>query len=487
MLNPQTLAKNTMFLTVASVGQKVIAFLYFSVIARTIGVENTGAYFLALAVVTTIGVLDDVGLTSVLIREVARVPEKAKEWTQNVIGAKCIAMPLTVLVAFFVPAMFGYDGDSATLVRIAIAIMLSDTLSLTFYGVLRGLHVLKYESLGIFVGQGLTAALGAVFLLTGHGTLPLLVVALIAGSTWNAVFSAVQVVRRLGIGVLQPSFSFGLSPLRAASAFFLAALFVKVYSYIDSFTLNAVIGKEAVGLYSVAYKLTYAFQFLPMAFVGALYPTFAAHVGNIPALRKTLIDALWYVALLAVPIVFGIFALAPEIVRYFYGAAYAGSVLPLSILIFVLLFIFIDFPIGALLNATGRQVTKTKIMGATMVVNAVANIVLVPRIGVPGASVAGLITFIFMCMAGWYCLPSSLGIRLRDLVRSIGGIVVAGIIMSFVVIVVKQYVYWMLAVPVGAAVFFAALVATKSFTIEHVRTFRHSLRSTSYANTPSDS
>src|SRR3989344_1063057 len=103
------LAKNTLLLTGASVGQKVVAFFYFSLIARTIGVENTCSYFLALAMITTIGVLDDLGLTSVLIREVAKAPERAREWLRNVIGAKLVAMPLTVAVAFFLPTLVGYS------------------------------------------------------------------------------------------------------------------------------------------------------------------------------------------------------------------------------------------------------------------------------------------------------------------------------------------------------------------------------------------
>lgn len=486
MSTSQKLAKNTLLLTAASVGQKVIAFFYFALIARTIGVESTGAYFLALAMITTIGVVDDLGLTSVLIREVAKSPGRATEWLRNTIGVKLLAIPVTVAVALFVPSLFGFDGDTARLVQIAIFIMLADTVSLTFYGVLRGLHQLKYESMGIFVGQMLTAILGATFILTGHATLPLLIVALIVGSTWNAVFSIVHVVRRLGLVALRPTFSLGFAPLRAASAFFLAAVFVKIYSYVDSFTLQAVIGSAAVGLYSVAYKLTYAFQFLPLAFVGALYPTLAANAHDNKKLREVFLDAEWYMTLLATPIVFGIFALAPEIITFFYGIDYAGSAVPLSILIFVLLAIFLDFPIGSLLNATGKQSTKTVIMGLTMVINAVANIVLIPRMGVSGASVAAIMSFAFMFMAGWVMLPKELHLTVQDLVRRVGGLLLAGVVMAVTVLALKQFIPWALTIPVGACVFIALAFVTKSFTFAHVHAFRNVLRRPTYANSPTD-
>ncbi len=486
MSSAHRLAKNTLLLTIASVGQKAVAFLYFALIARSIGVEDTGAYFLALAMITTIGVLDDLGLTSVLIRETAKDPAKASTWLRNVIGVKLLAMPVTVVVAFFLPTLVGYSHEAALLVRIAIFIMLADTISLTFYGALRGLHVLKYEATGIFIGQAISTVFGAVCILTGNATLPLLVGALIAGSVWNAVFSITQVVRRLGWGALRPTFSMGSAPLRMAFAFFLAAVFVKIYSYIDSFMLNAVIGKEAVGLYSVAYKLTYAFQFLPLAFVGALYPTMASHAKEPEALRKVFLDAEWYLALLGAPIVFGIFALAPEIITFFYGADFAGSIVPLSILIFVLIAIFLDFPIGSLLNATGRQSTKTAIMGGTMVINAAANFILVPRLGVSGASIAAVISFVFMFTAGFVMLPKELHLTIGDLLRRIGGLLVAGMAMSVVVLFLKAHMYWMVTIPIGALVFVAIAFVTKSFTFDHARTFHQLLRGKPYASTPSD-
>lgn len=486
MSTTHRLAKNTLLLTGASIGQKMVAFFYFALIARTIGVESTGAYFLALAMITTVGVLDDLGLTSVLIREVAKAPEKAGEWLRNVLSIKLLAMPVTVAIALFVPMLAGYSQDAAFLVQIAVAIMLADTISLTFYGVLRGLHLLKYESIGIFVGQSLTVLFGAGVLLSGNATLPLLITALIIGSVWNAVFSITHVVRRLGWGVMRPTLTLGSAPLRAAFAFFLAAVFVKIYSYVDSFILNAFIGKEAVGLYSVAYKLTYAFQFLPLAFVGALYPTFATHAHEPKQLRKVFLDAEWYLALIGMPIVFGIFALAPEIITFFYGAEYGGSIPALSVLIFVLVAIFLDFPIGSLLNATGRQSTKTAIMGMTMVMNVVSNMLLVPRFDVVGASIAAVISFTFMFTAGWAMLPKELELSVRDLLRRIGGLLTTSMLMATVVLFLKQYMPWMLTIPVGALVFVVGAFVTGSFTMTHVRTFKALLVRKNYANSSSD-
>lgn len=130
--------------------------------------------------------------------------------------------------------------------------------------------------------------------------------------------------KRLRWTAFFPRFENVRAVIVAAFPFFLAAVFVKIYSYVDSFTLKAVIGDAAVGLYSVAYKLTYAFQFLPLAFIGALYPRMSSLANSPVDLKKTFLDAQWYLALLVAPIVFGIAALAPEIIRTVYGTVYGN-------------------------------------------------------------------------------------------------------------------------------------------------------------------
>lgn len=468
-------------MTAASIGQKAIAFLYFAVIARTIGDDATGSYFLALALTTTIGVLDDVGLTSVLIREVAKIPEKAKEYIQNVVGLKLLTMPLTVILAFVLPDILGFAGEAKMLTQIAVIVMLLDTISLSFYGVLRGMHVLKYESLGIFLGQTITTIIGGVALYSGVTDLRWLIVALMAGSLWNAIFAAYNVVRRVGVSALMPRYSMGVKPLKMSVMFFLSAVFVKVYSYVDSFTLNLEIGMAAVGVYSVAYKLTYAFQFLPLAFVGALYPAMSAEANNPVALKSTLLKAEWYLALLAAPIVFGIFAIAPELIQFFYGSGFATAGETLQILIFVLIFIFLDFPFGSLMNATGRQGIKTAIMGVTMVINIIANLTLIPIYGIRGAAISALISFIFMFLAGFFSVRYLAKVTAMELLSATGGLFASGAMMAAVVLILKPYIHWMLTIPVGAAVFFLIAFITRSITFEHLKILRSLVSRKGYA------
>lgn len=471
-----TLAKNTAFLTGASILQKIVAFFYFALLARALGTAETGVYFLTLATVTSFAVFADLGITSVLIRDVAANRDRASEILRKTLGVKAFAILIAIILAGTFPTFLGFDASNITLIWLAIPILIADSLSLTFYGVLRGVEELRYESLGIFVGQSLSSIAGLALIFSHHASLPLLIIALSTGSIWNAGFSMIQVVRRLGIRSLKPTLHHLKPVLIAAFPFFLAAVFVKIYSYVDSFTLKAVIGDSAVGLYSVAYKLTYAFQFLPLAFIGALYPRFSSVANDPVELKKTFLNAQWYLALLVAPIVFGIAALAPELIHMVYGSKYAESTLPLIILIFVLIPIFFDFPIGALLNATGQQMTKTKIMGITMIVNFFANMILIPMMGIPGASISAIVSFVAMFGMGVWALRRKIHISLNEWTQTVGGFIIAGLVMAVVVLVLKTMIPWMITIPIGAFVFAFIAIATKSLTKDHLQHAKSLLR-----------
>lgn len=478
-----TLTKNAFLLTVASIVQKVIAFFYFAFIAKMLGDEALlGAYFLALALTTTIGVLDDLGMTSVIIRETAKERAGAKELFQNVLGWKLCAMPFTVLAAFLLPAILWFSPEATALVHLAVFVMLADTLSVMCYGILRGLQTVKYEAFGLFIGQLCTACFGGIALLVAGNNLSFLIIALVLGSVWNAVFAAIQVARALGWDAFIPSSSMGTRPLRLGAMFFLAAIFVKIYSYIDSFTIKMVLGEGAVGVYSIAYKFAYAFQFLPLAFVGALYPAMSSQVADKGALKKTFLQAEWYLALLAAPIVFGLAALAPEVIGLVYGDRYIAAAPALQALLVGLWFIFMDFPVGSLLNASGMQQKKTFAMGIAMVINFLANVFLVRVFGIVGAGYSAILTFAALFCLGFFFARQVLPMTVGDWWRSVRGVTLAGLVMFVVVFFAKgplielHALAWIFTIPLGALVFLFFGWKFGGITSYHVRSVMNLLR-----------
>ncbi len=464
-------AKNALYLTIASVGQKIIAFVYFLFLARVMMPDLTGQYFLALSITTIYSVVAEFGITSVTIREIARDPTQARSLISHALALKLPLMTLAVLGSLSTGWLLGYVPGVQALIALACVILVVDALQVFFYGVLRGFQALQFEAVGVFSGMLTTAIVGGLVLFFAP-SLPLLIVALMAGSFINLAVAASRVAKRLGWSTLIPHWSSQDARLILTMAFpfALAAIFVKVYSYVDSIFISKILDTTAVGLYAIAYKFTYAFQFLPLAFIAALYPGMSAVAGKDEvALERVLLKSLWYMAVLSSPIVFGLYAVAPEAISLA-GEGYEQATVVLQALVFVLIPIFLDFPIGALLNACGKQTTKTAIMGVTMVINIVLNAILIPQVGILGAAYAALASFVFMFAAGLFYIPSVLpSFSFGRLLRTIAPMYLVGSIMLAVVLALKPVIGWIPVVLVGGIVYLVGLVLTGSLKLTDLR------------------
>jgi O-antigen/teichoic acid export membrane protein len=386
----------------ATTAQKVLAFIAFTVAARIVGAEVTGEYFFAVAITSTFVIIADLGLTPVVIRAMASDIERGRRYLSAVVRLKTILIPVAIVCALLYASVRGVSFPVWQTLFIMVGVMSLDSIHLAFYGALRGKQKLSFEAIGMFVGQVLSTIVAISAALLGWGA-PGLAAALLVASAWNVGWSKLQIDRN-ETSFLAATKEDIRTVIHQAIPFALAGIFVKIYSYLDTMVIEAFHGTTAVGTYAVAYKVTYAFQFFPLVFVAALYPAMSNVYAN--GDRKTLTNvfasSLRLMAIIVAPLAAGISAIAPRFVPLFYGDAFLGSIPALSILAWVLIPIFFDFPVGSLLNATHRAHIKTVTMGAAMVVNAVLNILLVPKLGPVGAAVSGVGSFSCLMIAGMF-------------------------------------------------------------------------------------
>lgn len=403
---PANIAKNTIYLTSASVAQKIFSFIYFTLLARFIGVENTGLYITALSFSSLFSVLTDLGLNPVLIREGAKDSQCLAKVLGNILSIKLFLVAIAYGILNLVIYLMGYGAELRELILISGLIMVLDSFSLSFYGALRSLQNLRFESIGVAGGQLTTVIVGLAVLFFKGGVMWLLL-ALASGSLFNALWGLAALVRSYS---LQPRFFFTPELLKKiicyAAPFALAGIFVKVYSYVDVVMLSKMLGSQYVGWYGVAAKITFAFQFIPMAFAASLYPAMSNFfVHDKDRLKATFEKGMLYLAMLALPIGAGLIAIADIFVVKVYGASYGPSVLPLQIMATSLIFSFLGFPIGSLLNACHRQNVQTAAMGSTMVLNIVMNLILIPRLGIVGSAFAALAGNFLLMLIGFFWVP----------------------------------------------------------------------------------
>ncbi|OGL70442.1 hypothetical protein A3C09_01945 [Candidatus Uhrbacteria bacterium RIFCSPHIGHO2_02_FULL_47_44] len=470
----QNLAKNTAFMTMASVGQKLVAFVYFLFLARVMMPEKTGIFFLATSIITMFSVFTDLGLTSIAIREISKCPEVREHVVRRAIALKLILTFLTVVVVFFATPFFQYSSEITYLILLTSIVMIADSLALLCYGILRASQNLRYEALGMFVSQLITVLVGGISLII-QPDVRFLILALIFGSVSTLVISAWQVVSLYGWRLLLPSWDKEAqwSMIKIMIPFALAGIFTKIYSTLDVVLISKLMSTTAVGIYSVAYKFTYAFQFLPLAFAAALYPSLSSTIEhNKQATAQTFSRAVWYILLMATPIVFGVWLLAPEMIQLT-GDGYTESAVVLRSLIFVLFPSFLEIPFGAILNASDRQSSRMKIMGVAMVVNVFLDLLLIPPFGLLGVVIGSLISYFLMIILEYIVVSKFLPhVFDRPFFLRSSGTLASGLVMLTSGLIMKIWFHWLLVIPCAALVYITVLLLTRSVTKQDVSLIR---------------
>ncbi len=457
------IAKNTSYLTLALIVQKVISFSYFTLLARYLGPADLGKYYFAISFTTIFAIFIDLGLANVIIREVAKEGSKAGKLLANILGLKLPLALLSLLAAVIIINISHPDPLVKILVYVSCISMVLDSFTSTFFAVVRGFHNLKYESIASIVFQLIVLTVGYSALLLGYGLIAAMA-ALALASLYNFFYSFWVTARRIKLKISLAWDKELLKEIaRIAWPFAVYAIFQRFYTYSDSVLLAFFAGDEQVGLYQVAFKIIFALQFLPLAFTASLYPALSAYwQHNRSQLAVTFERALNYLAIISWPIIFGVVLLADKIVLLFKDG-YSGAILPLRITIIALFFMFANFPIGSLLNACDRQRRNTWNMAIVAVVSILINLALIPRWQAVGASLAVLITNILMFFLGIAAINGIMPYSWRKNLIVFAKTILASALMGVLIFLGKEYLNVFLLIILGAVSYFFALYALGGF------------------------
>lgn len=470
------IAKNTSYFTFALILQKVLSFTYFTLIARALGPEDLGKYYFAISFATIFSIFIDLGLGNVLTREVAKYKESAQELLGSVLAIKIPLTVLTFVVLIAAINLLGYPELTKNLVYISALCVLLDSFSMTFFSTIRGFHNLFFESVSSVIFQFIVLIFGLTALYYNLDVLWLMA-ALLSASIFNFIYSffllrlkwRIKVAPIWNIEKIKLIFSFAIP-------FGLYAAFQKLFTYLDTIFLSIFSGDAHVGLYQVAFKIVFALQFLPLAFTASLYPAFSSYwKDNREQLVISFERAMNYLIIISLPISFGIIVLADKIILLF-KEGYDGAILPLRLVMIGLIFIFINYPVGSLLNACDRQKTNTKNIAAALAVSVILNLILIPQFNSVGASITVIIANLFMFILGMNKISSIIAYRPKKILLPAMKSLLSVAFMAITAIYLKNILNIFIVVAISGMVYFIALFLLGGFKKEDVLSIWKSFR-----------
>jgi O-antigen/teichoic acid export membrane protein len=382
--------------TGAQIGGRVLGALLGILVAATLARTLTRAQFgelsLGLTILALAGSLNDLGMSQIAVREMARRPEDRA----RIAGALWLAMLVMGTVTAILGGAVGFalmPGYQARLMTVLLmatmpvgsigALLTAAQARLRPELVIIPMLVQNVIWLAVVIGLGAAhAGLG----LYGAG-------ALLAGVVQALVIAGlpagVTAVSFVGIrGLLREL-------LRLAWPIGLAGMFVTAYYRIDGVILFDYRGATVSAYYSAAYRFLDVLQILPMTVSGVLLPLLArVEHEEAPGqqVQPLFARSVALLLALALPVAVCGAILAPGLVRLIYGSHYHHSVHLLQILLPAFIPICLGYLLTSQLILQGMLRPYIVITFAGAAVNVIANLIAIPRIGAPAAAWTTLAT-----------------------------------------------------------------------------------------------
>ncbi len=451
------IARNTSFFTFALILQKIISFTYFTLIARTLGPEDLGKYYFAISFAALFSVFIDFGLSNALTREIPKKNKSASQLLSNSLLIKALFSFITIIVVFLIVNVGDYSDLIKTLIYFSLICVILDSFSSTFFAVTRGFHNLLYESIASVIFQLIVLIFGLVVINQQLGLI-WLIGSLISASTFNFFFSlsVLKIKWKLKL-------TFGLDKkiltylLALSLPFALYAIYQRFYAYFDTVLLSHLATDRDVGIYQIAFKIVNALQFLPLAFTASLYPAMSSYwQNNREQLAITFERSIKYLLIIVLPISAGILILADKIILLF-KEGFSDAVIPLQLNMVALIFIFLNYPVGSLLNACDRQKTNTKNMFITLIASIILNIILIPQAKSVGASLTVVFSNALMLILGLTYVPQIIKYSSKSIILIFLKTLTASILMALSVWLLKSQLSIFLVTIIGAFIYFLLL------------------------------
>jgi O-antigen/teichoic acid export membrane protein len=327
------LALGSLILLAANIGGATIGFLISISIGRSWGSARFGDYAFISAILSTLDIAAEVGLDSLLTRDVAAQPGRSRPYVGILLRVKVVIAALIVGGLLLAAPALGRNDEVRDALRMAALAVLPLQFNSVFIALFRGwqrMEIVLCLSLGslalILGGYWLVIVLG--------GNLAQLWLVYAIGQAGQTLV-AWLIYRRIAP---QPEGDvLTMRPLLTrALPFAIAGGLSTLGTRVDLFYIYPVNGAPAAGLYTVGLKFFDAMRLPANAFFGALFPNLAERAASSP--RHALITfrrALLILAAYAIVAAAFTAAISSPLIGQTFGAEYEVSAHILRLLLWV--------------------------------------------------------------------------------------------------------------------------------------------------------
>jgi len=458
----QRVAKNTGIVIGGEIICKIIALFTVIYLARYLHPVEFGKYSFVFAYLAFFGELTDLGLKSILVREMSRDKTTAPILIGNAYSLKLLLTTLAISLAVIIITLMAYPSDTTTYVYIAAFTLLFISFSDLYLTVFQANLRMEYSMISRIIYRIFFAIL-ILWIIFAHGSLIQIMVAMVLSEAVKALINYL-----FSRKFVKPQFNIDFKLwkyfLKESLPLALSGFTWVVYHQTDIIMLSMMQGDASVGIYSAAHRLLEPLGFITTALMVSVFPLMSTYfINSKEKLIKSYKLSIKYLLIITLPIAIGITFIADKIILLIYGTSFAGSTTALQIIIWALVFLSVNSVLINLLVSINKQKLNTVSTVVCAIANVVLNLILIPVLSYNGAAIATVATNAVLFVACYYFVSKHL--QAIPIHKMLLKPIISGIIMGTFLCCFNDINLFLL-ISLAAILYFAALIALKTFSEE---------------------
>lgn len=427
-------------------------------LATYLGVGNFGILNFALFFCSLFLVLFDLGLSQIIIRDIARNNKKSL----STIGRALILKTIIVFIASLIVGGIGYFSTFDRITNWAILLTTGafalNGLSMVLLSAFQAHRMMKLVS----VFTVITELINSIIIILLIQKYPYVVTALlvtISISLLNFIFLLWMYWRKIGLPEFKIDKSYWKNLLKESSPIAISSVGISIYTFIGVTILKYSHGDYEVGIYSSAFKILSILTLIPASFNQVVYPIFSDFfVSAKNKLAKALSDSTRVLAHISFPFAAGGVLLAPKIFNIIYPPDFSDGILVFQILISGISIGYLNWIMYGYLLSINRQTFTMIVSLIAAVVAIITGIIFIPAYGYIFVAFMSLGIEILLFTTQFYYL-NRIGyspIKILSLSKTI----LSTIVMSVCIILFID-LHIVFLIPASAIIYFLSLLLTK--------------------------
>ena len=411
-------------------------------VQNTLTQEIYGNYFALFNFSLMFFIILDLGLNGYNTTEISRDTNKIVSFAGNIIGLKILLMILYLIAAFGVGSLLGYNRLEFNLLLIICILQIITSFNQYLRSIVSSLQKFKWDGVFMVLDRVVIISICSV-LIWGvisdwELTINRFVYAQLMGVSLVTILLVVFLRKQLSKISISFQFQRIVPILKKSWPFALLIMLMGLYNYMDSVMLKLIIGDEEAGVYALGYRLFYALLMFAQIFSGVLLPFFSKNINDVNVVRQVSNYTSKLLLLIGFSVVFYSYSYGMDIMQLLYpDKATAASSNAFVILMFGFIGSVLVLVYGTLLTAALELKYLNMAAFATLVINLVLNVKLIPQHGASGAAIATLVSQLIF---GGVCFMISFqkfNFKLKwvDIFNQLGGVMM----LLIIIIYSKQY------------------------------------------------